>query len=405
MFNGYRQLFQVRGGLRFSASAFVLRLPISMMYLALALFIVDEKGSYALAGSLSMAASVVLAIATPLWSRAADQYGQSTILKITAPIHLLFLGLFVYLVKSGAPTWQWFLAALIFECFVIGAGQMVRRRWIYAVGDNRQLIDTAYSFEAFVDEIIFTTGPVIVAILAARFSPAVAIFVAMSSVAVGTLLFLRQKETEPPRHPREDGEDHSLLIRKQAIQALFIPMMLCGAFFSSTGLVIVGYADKFGVRDYSGFLIAIWSLGSGIAALVSGTITWKASEKTRFLFFLTLLFLLTLPIYLVVHLLPGNHAAMSIALFCNGIAIAPLLTAGFTVAEKSVSEKRTTEVLAWAISALNLGGALPTALTGYIIDNYGVTVAFAIPVGCMLISVLSLLPFANYWRGKVGATA
>ena len=369
MLNGYRQLFQVRGGLRFSASAFVLRLPISMMYLALALFIVDEKGSYALAGSLSMAASVVLAIATPLWSRAADQYGQSTILKITAPIHLLFLGLFVYLVKSGAPTWQWFLAALIFESFVIGAGQMVRRRWIYAVGDNRQLIDTAYSFEAFVDEIIFTTGPVIVAILAARFSPAVAIFVAMGSVAVGTLLFLRQKETEPPRHPREDGEDHSLLIRKQAIQALFIPMMLCGAFFSSTGLVIVGYADKFGVRDYSGFLIAIWSLGSGIAALVSGTITWKASEKTRFLFFLTLLFLLTLPIYLVVQLLPGNHAAMSIALFCNGIAIAPLLTAGFTVAEKSVSEKRTTEVLAWAISALNLGGALPTALTGYIIDN------------------------------------
>jgi len=182
MFNGYRQLFQVRGGLRFSASAFVLRLPISMMYLALALFIVDEKGSYALAGSLSMAASVVLAIATPLWSRAADQYGQSTILKITAPIHL---------VKSGAPTWQWFLAALIFECFVIGAGQMVRRRWIYAVGDNRQLIDTAYSFEAFVDEIIFTTGPVIVAILAARFSPAIAIFVAMGSVAVGTRLFIR----------------------------------------------------------------------------------------------------------------------------------------------------------------------------------------------------------------------
>ena len=127
----------------------------------------------------------------------------------------------------------------------------------------------------------------------------------------------------------------------------------------------------------------------------------QTSEKGRFLFFLTLLFLLTVPIYLVVHLLPGNHVAMSIALFCNGLAIAPLLTAGFTVAEKSVSEKRTTEVLAWAISALNLGGALPTALTGYIIDNYGVTVAFIIPVGCMLISVLSLLPFISYWRGKV----
>ena len=176
-------------------------------------------------------------------------------------------------------------------------------------------------------------------------------------------------------------------------------------FFSSSGLVIVGYADKFGVRDYSGFLIAIWSLGSGIAALISGTIVWRRSEKTRFLFFLISLLILTLPIYLVVHIFPGNHLAMSIALFFNGLAIAPMLTAGFTVAEKSVSEKRTTEVLAWTISALNLGGALPTALTGYIIDNYGVTVAFAIPVGCMLLSVLSLLPFANYWQGKVGASA
>lgn len=405
MFDTYRRLFKVPGGLRFSASAFVLRLPISMMYLALALFIVEEKGSYALAGTLSMAASVVLAIATPLWSRAADQFGQSKILRITFPIHILFLALFVYLVKSGAPTWQWFLSALIFESFVIGAGQMVRRRWIYAIGDNRQLIDTAYSFEAFVDEIIFTTGPVLVAITAARFSPSVAIYLAMGCVVVGALLYLRQNETEPPKHPREEGEDHSLLIRNRSIQALFIPMMLCGSFFSSSGLVIVGYADKFGVRDYSGFLIAIWSLGSGIAALISGTIVWRRSEKTRFLFFLISLLILTLPIYLVVHIFPGNHLAMSIALFFNGLAIAPMLTAGFTVAEKSVSEKRTTEVLAWTISALNLGGALPTALTGYIIDNYGVTVAFAIPVGCMLLSVLSLLPFANYWQGKVGASA
>ena len=401
MFAPYKRLFSIPGGLRFSSAAFILRLPISMLYLSIALFIVDEKGSYALAGTLSMAASLVLAIATPLWSRAADQYGQNRILRITAPVHVLFLGIFVYLVKSDAPTWSWFSAALIFEAFVIGSGQMVRRRWIHAIGDDRQLVDTAYSYEAFVDEVIFTSGPVIATLLAAQFAPSISIFVAMFFVSVGTILYLREKATEPPPHPREEGEDHSLLIRNRTIQALFIPMMLVGSFFSSAGLVLVGYADSYGIREYSGFFIAIWSLSSGVAALASGTITWKVNESRRFIFFLTSLFILTFPILGVVHFLPGNQIAMGAVLFLNGLAIAPTLTAGFTLAEKAVSEKRTTEVLAWAISALNLGGALPTALTGYIIDKSGASVAFIVPVGCLFISLLSLLPFLKVWRSQL----
>ncbi|MEY2872116.1 MAG: hypothetical protein RL526_256, partial [Actinomycetota bacterium] len=101
-----------------------------MLYLAIVLFVVAETDSYSLAGAISMVSSVVLAIATPLWSRAADQFGQNKILSITAPVHILFLGLFVYFVKSDAPVWVWFFCAIVFESFVIGSGQMVRRRWI-----------------------------------------------------------------------------------------------------------------------------------------------------------------------------------------------------------------------------------------------------------------------------------
>jgi len=325
-----------------------------------------------------MVSSVVLAIATPLWSRAADQFGQNKILSITAPVHILFLGLFVYFVKSDAPIWVWFFCAIVFESFVIGSGQMVRRRWIHAIGDDRKLIDTAYSFEALVDEIIFTTGPVIATLVASYFFPAASIFTAMGFLIVGALIFLTQKRTEPPAHPKEPGDDHSLLIRDRFIQALFIPLMMCGAFFSSTGLVIVGYLDDFGTRESSGFFIAIWSFSSGLSAFVSGSIHWKMNETRRFL-----------------------YSLVAVALFFNGLAIAPLLTAGLAVAERSVSEKRTTEVLAWAIAALNLGGAIPTAITGYIIDTYGSSVAFIVPLACMAISLLSLLPFFAIWRRKL----
>lgn len=372
-----------------------------MLYLAIVLFVVAETDSYATAGVLSMAASIVLSIASPLWSRAADQFGQRRILSITAPLHIFFMGAFVFLLKSDAPTFLWFASALLFEAFVIGSGQMVRRRWIHAIGDDRALTDTAYSFEAFVDEVIFTSGPVIATLLAVTFAPEYAIFAAMFLVATGGILFAGQRSTEPPPHPKEPSADHSLLIRLPFIRALFIPLMLCGSFFSSAGLVIVGYSEEYGIREWSGFFIAIWSLGSGVSALLIGTIKWKRNEATRFLESLAFLFILTIPIYLVAVFLPENLLLMGVVLFFNGLAIAPLLTAGFAAAERSVAENRKTEVLAWAISALNLGGALPPAITGYIIDNQGVSVAFVIPLICMGLSVLLVAPFWKLWRRKV----
>ena len=401
MLTSYKRLFAVPGGWRFSFAGFILRMPISMLYLAIVLFVVAETDSYALAGALSMMASVVLAIATPLWSRAADQFGQNRILSITAPVHIMFLGLFVYLVKSDAPTWSWFLCVIIFEAFVIGSGQMVRRRWIHAIGDDRKLIDTAYSFEAMVDEVIFTTGPVVATLIASFFFPEAAIFAAMGFLIVGAVFFLLQKRTQPPAHPREPGDDHTLLIRDRFIQALFIPMMMVGSFFSATGLVIVGYSDEFGVREYSGFFVAIWSFSSGISAFISGSIHWKMNEARRFVYSVIALVILTVPIFLAAQIFEGNLFVMAVALFINGLAIAPLLTAGLSVAERSVSEKRTTEVLAWAIAALNLGGAIPTAITGYIIDTYGSTVAFIVPLACISIALLSLLPFLRLWKQKV----
>ena len=120
----YRRLLSIPRAWRFSLAGFILRLPISMLYLSLALFIVDETGSYSLAGALSMASAVVVSIASPLWSRTADRIGQRKVLKLTVPIHVFFLALFIALVKWGAPTLVWFPVALIFEGAVIGAGQM-----------------------------------------------------------------------------------------------------------------------------------------------------------------------------------------------------------------------------------------------------------------------------------------
>jgi len=190
------------------------------------------------------------------------------------------------------------------------------------------------------------------------------------------------------------------LIRSRFIRALFVPLMLCGAFFNSMGLVVVGYNDEFGSREWSGIYIAVWSLSSGISALILGSIRWRRNESYRFLVSLIALFLLTVPILIAARLAAGNLLVMGLALFANGLAIAPVLASAFAAAERSVDEKRKTEVLAWTISALTFGGSFTPAITGYIIDNRGISVAFIIPIICMGLSVLSLLPYLSLWRTK-----
>ena len=401
----YRRLLSIPRAWRFSLAGFVLRLPIAMLYLSLALFIVDETGSYSLAGALSMGSAVVVSIASPLWSRTADRLGQSRVLRATVPIQLLFLGLFIYLVKAGAPTPLWFISALIFEGAVIGSGQMVRRRWLHVIGDDRPLVDTAYAYEALVEEFVFTFGPVIATLAATLISPTASLITAMIFIALGAFFFLREKSTEPPAHPHDDVTNGALLIKEKRVRAFFLPLMFCGATFSSTGLVVVGYVDAYGIRNLSGLLVAIWSIGSGVAAFITGTITWKKSEGHRFLLSVVGFFFLTAPIAIAAHWFTGNLVAMAIALFINGLAIAPMLTAGFTVAERSVDSTRATEVLAWAISALSLGGAIPTAITGYIIDKEGAYVAAVIPFLCSTLAVLTLLPYWRVWKERLSPAA
>jgi MFS family permease len=86
MFSGYLTLFRTPGGLRFSIPGLIARMPISMDSLALIFIVVAVSDSYAIAGALSATASVVIAFATPHWSRVADRIGQSAMLVRVIPV-------------------------------------------------------------------------------------------------------------------------------------------------------------------------------------------------------------------------------------------------------------------------------------------------------------------------------
>jgi MFS family permease len=100
----YRELLATPGGLRFSTSAFVARMPIAMIGLGIVLLVVAETGKYSLAGALSATFALVNAGAAPAIARLVDRLGQRRVLLPSVPLSCVGLVVFVVLASAGAPT-------------------------------------------------------------------------------------------------------------------------------------------------------------------------------------------------------------------------------------------------------------------------------------------------------------
>jgi MFS family permease len=407
MFSGYLTLFRTPGGLRFSIPGLIARMPISMDSLALIFIVVAVSDSYAIAGALSATASVVIAFATPHWSRVADRIGQSAMLVRVIPVKVIAFCMFTVLVLNETPVWTWFVAIIITEAFSVNTGGLVRRRWLHVLSpdksttaedeQDRHLVNTAYSFEALMDEVVFILGPIIVTACATTIAPAAGIISGIIFLAVGVPLFVMQKSTEPPATPKRIIDPHPAVIRNKRVQAVVLATTLLGGFFGSIAIVTVAFAEQRGQESKAGLLLAIWAFGSGIAAIINGTIKWKLSSASRFLIFLFALTVLSIPM-----LFTHSLGWLAVALFFNGFAVAPLVINAYGVAEGAVPPDQITETLTWVVAGMPMGGAIASALSGQIIDRFGSDIAFWVPLGFMIAACAATLPYFQTYKALIG---
>ena len=400
-------LFRLPGALRFSIPGLIARMPISMDSLALIFIVVAVSDSYAIAGALSATASVVIAFATPHWSRVADRIGQSAMLVRVIPVKVFAFCVFTILVLNEAPVWTWFVSIIVTEAFSVNTGGLVRRRWLHVLSpdktstaedeQDRHLVNTAYSFEALMDEVVFILGPIIVTACATTIAPVAGIISGIIFLAVGVPLFVVQKDTEPPATPKREVDPHPAVIRNKRVQAVVVPTTLLGGFFGSIAIVTVAFAESRGQAGLSGVLLAIWAAGSAVAAIINGVIKWRLTSASRFLIFLFVLTILSIPM-LFVHSIPW----LAVALFFNGFAIAPLVINAYGVAEGAVPPEQITETLTWVVAGMPMGGAISSALSGQIIDRFGADIAYWVPLGFMIAACAATLPYFQTYKGLIG---
>lgn len=377
-------------------------MPIAMDSLAIIFIVVAATDSYALAGALTAVGSIVVGAAEVFWSRQADRRGQAKILLLAAPTRVVSFLIFVVLVSKDAPIWTWFVSLIIAESTAISAGGMVRRRWLHILkndpdNSDGHLVNTAYSWEAMVDEIVFILGPVVATSFAVNVAPSAGILAGLVFLAIGWTSLAAMKSTEPPAEPANKDDPHPAVLRNRIVQSIVIPCALLGGFFGAIGITVVGFAEERNHPESTGWLLAIWAVGSAVAAVINGVIKFKSAHATRFLIYLVALTIATVPLLFV-----NSIPLLALALFVNGLFIAPLIVNAYGTVENAVPAGQITEALTWVIAGMPLGGAVASALAGVVIDNSGAQMAFWVPLGFMFAAIATTLPYLSTYRAAIG---
>ena len=373
---GYGPLLRTPGAAAFSAAALVGRLPISMLGIGTVLLVEDRRGSYALAGLVSAAYAVGLAVLGPLISRFVDDRGQRRVLLPALGLSSTGIAALVLLLETRAPTGWLMLAASVTSASTTQLGSCARARWrsTLAAAGREVEIPRAYAWEAVADEVVFVAGPLLV-VACAVVDPAVGLLVALGLGAAGTLAFVAQRATEPDVEP-SSGQRRGSALASPGLRTLTLSMLFVGVLFGTVEVSMVAFAQERGSSAGGGLLLALVAGGSAVAGLAYGSLHWKAPLHRRFQ-----LSLVGLAIGLLPLLLAPNVALMAPAALLAGVAVSPSLIGSFGLVDSLVPLSARTEGFSWLNSGLGVGVAAGFAVAGAVVEGAGARTAFAVAVG------------------------
>jgi len=421
VFARYREILSLPGAAAFFWWGLIARMQMGMTGLATFMLVQIEYGSYATAGAVLATASVGNAFVAPLMSRLVDNYGQSRVLRPAFAVAVLArLGL-VAAALMHAPAWVLFCIAPFFAA-AGSQSTLTRARWAQIV-PNRHALNTAFSLESSLEEILFIAGPALATILATTVGSWVPSVIAAGTLLVGGNIFLSLKDTEPPalkvdagtvpltmaavidgslhrvgisdlpparkRRYRNPFKGH-LLVTTPALIITTIVFATQGALFASVDASTVAFADELGLKRWAGLVLAIFALGSLVGGLAYGARVWLSSLASRLLWGVA-----TAGVGAALFHLAPNLAVLAALMFATGVVIAPTMAVGDGVVHALVPRTRVTEGMAWTRVGLDMGVAGGAWLAGLLIERDGSSGGFAVTT---VAGVTGLIVMAASWR-------
>lgn len=385
MLDSYRRIF-TRPTALFSLTGLVARLPISMVGLGIVLLAEHATGSYAFAGAVSAVALIANAVFAIVQGRLIDRLGQRLVLSVAITTWGVGLAGAMWSVEADWPRWTTFALAAVAGGALPSVGTCVRARWSYALKDDLSRLHTAFSFEAVADETVFLVGPILVTMLATAVDPLAGLAAALVAGLAGTYAFVGLRSTEPPVERSHEVGTARPPMPWVAIVPLTVLAGALGLLFGAAEVTTVAFAEEEGAKGASGFLLAVWALGSLIAGLVSGAIAWRSGPIVRLRWGALGMAVAMAPLAVV-----PSIPVMFVVLLVGGLAISPTLIAAMSLTEQVLPPARLTEGMAFVQTGIAAGLAPGAAIAGLVIDEAGASPAYLVCVAGGVITLLAAL--------------
>ena len=401
MATSYRTILIHPGARSFTSAGLIARFPMSMVGISTILAVEELYGSYTAAGLVSAANFVAMAIGAPILARCVDRYGQSRVMLPAVLVSSLSL---VGLVLAAAMrTHLGVLAALsaLAGGLAGSMGSLVRARWT-AMLTRPEEVHAAFSLEAALDEVAFILGPVLAtALCTTSLLPVTSGWVCCVVMQLfGGLWFLSQRATEPTPHPTrrrtaeatehsDQAAEHPAVMRYGAMVSIAVVFLILGALFGANDVAAVAFATEAGHKSASGLILAVWGVGSFVAALLYGSRTWGWPLWKQLM-----AGLVGLAVGASTFGFAPSLVVLSVLALLTGLAIAPTLTSGNNIVQVTVAPSQLTEGLAWVSTALNIGVSIGSLLAGQATDAGGSRAGYlavaAFAWGAVVVGVLGL---------------
>ena len=383
----YRDAFDSPGAVSFSAAGFVSRFSIAIYPIAIVLIVSGRTHAYGYAGVISGSYVVGSAIGNPYAGALVDRLGQHRVLPGYFVAHAVAAMVFALLITVRAPLWTLVIPAVAMGVTLLNIGALIRARWSDVWPAESAQRSTAYSVESTLDELCFVLGPLVATVLATTAPSLVTLGLALFLIGAGSLWLASQRQTEPPAHAPDSASGSGFALRHRGMLLITVVMVFMGGVFGSGEVVLVAFCGQHGQRGHSGWVVACFALGSGIAGLVYGSRHWRSPLLSRFIGGAVVFGVLPW-----LWFVPTSVPVLAVCTALIGLGIAPVLITGFGLVDSIVPPASLTEGLTWIGTGLSVGYGAGAAVVGGIADRHGAHFAFAVPVAsAVLVAVFGLV--------------
>lgn len=369
----YAALFEAPSVRQVVVAGLLARLPLGMVPIGTVLLVRGAGHSYAVVGAVVAALSVAIAVAAPVVGRLVDRVGQSRVLIPLSLLFPTFLALLVWLANEDVPALALLVVAAATGATLPPVGACIRAIWPSMLPAHG-LRETAYALEAWLQELSFILGPVLVGVLAAFASASAAMLVAAALGLAGTLWFALTPPVQAAGGHRNDVVRSRVgALGSPGVRTVIFGCIALGCAFGVIEVTMPAFAEIHGTRSEGGFVLACFASGSLIGGVWSGTRPAPLRPELRFAGMLAALGVLLVPLLLA----PSLPVACGLIVFA-GIPIAPAFASSYGLVDRLAVPGTTTEAFSWLSTAIVSGVSLGTAVGGLVIEHVGVTWSLAL---------------------------